>query len=139
MPRIDRDRSQWEKCHSGRSLNRPSSDAVKLTSVSAAAAGRDLQWWASSFWRKTMLSLARSVKGKFSRIASFHTSAATMTKHHLMCGTWVKPGVIITVSFDTETLKLELVKKTAIEHDEPISWMSFDVGLMMRVVAKFNG
>jgi carboxy-cis,cis-muconate cyclase len=49
-----------------------------------------------------------------------------MTKHHLMCGTWVKPGVIITVSFDTETLKLELVKKTEIPHDEPISWMSFD-------------
>lgn len=51
-----------------------------------------------------------------------------MTKHHLMCGTWVKPGVIITVSFDTETLALELVKKTEIAHDEPISWMSFDVG-----------
>ncbi|KAJ4984410.1 carboxy-cis,cis-muconate cyclase [Stagonosporopsis vannaccii] len=49
-----------------------------------------------------------------------------MTKHHLMCGTWVKPGVIITVSFDTETLKLELVKKTEIPHDEPISWMAFD-------------
>jgi carboxy-cis,cis-muconate cyclase len=44
-----------------------------------------------------------------------------------MCGTWVKPGVIITVSFDTETLKLELVKKTEIPHDEPISWMAFDV------------
>lgn len=52
-----------------------------------------------------------------------------MTKHHLMCGTWVKPGVIITVSFDTETLKLELVQKTEIPHDEPISWMSFDVRL----------
>lgn len=49
-----------------------------------------------------------------------------MTKHHLMCGTWVKPGVIITVSFDTETLQLELVKKTEIAHDEPISWMAFD-------------
>lgn len=44
-----------------------------------------------------------------------------------MCGTWVKPGVIVTVSFDTETLKLELVKKTEIPHDEPISWMAFDV------------
>jgi hypothetical protein len=50
-----------------------------------------------------------------------------MVKHHLMIGTWTPPGVIITVSFDTETLKLKLVKKTEIPEDEPISWMAFDV------------
>lgn len=50
-----------------------------------------------------------------------------MVKHHLMIGTWTPPGVIITVSFDDETLKLELVKKTDIPEDEPISWMAFDV------------
>lgn len=35
--------------------------------------------------------------------------------------------MIITVAFDDETLKLELVKKTEIPEDEPISWMAFDV------------
>lgn len=50
-----------------------------------------------------------------------------MGKHHLMIGTWVKPGVIITVAFDDEKFTLELVKKTEIPHDEPISWMAFDV------------
>lgn len=44
-----------------------------------------------------------------------------------MIGTWVKPGVIVTVAFDDEKLTLELVKKTEIPHDEPISWMAFDV------------
>lgn len=56
-----------------------------------------------------------------------------------MCGTWVKPGVIITVSFDTETLELELVKKTEIPHDEPISWMSFDVCSDPEAVLELNG
>jgi carboxy-cis,cis-muconate cyclase len=50
-----------------------------------------------------------------------------MVKHHLMIGTWTPPGVIITVAFDDETLELELVKKTEIPEDEPISWMAFDV------------
>lgn len=49
-----------------------------------------------------------------------------MVKHHLMIGTWTPPGVIITVAFDDETLELELVKKTEIPEDEPISWMAFD-------------
>jgi hypothetical protein len=44
-----------------------------------------------------------------------------------MIGTWTPPGVIITVAFDDETLELELVKKTEIPKDEPISWMAFDV------------
>lgn len=52
---------------------------------------------------------------------------ANMVKHHLMIGTWTPPGVIITVAFDDETLELELVKKTEIPEDEPISWMAFDV------------
>ena len=84
-----------------------------------------------------MLPLARSIGRRHwqtTNISRFHTSAANMTKHHLMCGTWVKPGVIITVSFDTETLKLELVKKTEIPHDEPISWMAFDVYLITSTV-----
>lgn len=50
-----------------------------------------------------------------------------MVKHHLMIGTWTPPGVIVTVAFDDETLELELVKKTEIPQDEPISWMAFDV------------
>jgi carboxy-cis,cis-muconate cyclase len=50
-----------------------------------------------------------------------------MVKHHLMIGTWTPPGVIITVAFDDDSLKLELVKKTEIPEDEPISWMAFDV------------
>jgi hypothetical protein len=45
-----------------------------------------------------------------------------------MIGTWTPPGVIITVAFDDEKLTLELVKKTDIPEDEPISWMTFDVG-----------
>ncbi|KAF2251467.1 3-carboxy-cis,cis-mucoante lactonizing enzyme [Trematosphaeria pertusa] len=49
-----------------------------------------------------------------------------MGKHHLMIGTWTPPGVIITVAFDDEKLTLELVKKTEIPADEPISWMAFD-------------
>jgi hypothetical protein len=48
-------------------------------------------------------------------------------KHHLMIGTWTPPGIIITVVFDDEKLTLELVKKTDIPADEPISWMTFDV------------
>lgn len=54
-------------------------------------------------------------------------ATTNMVKHHLMIGTWTPPGVIITVAFDDETLKLELVKKTEIPEDEPISWMAFDV------------
>lgn len=50
-----------------------------------------------------------------------------------MIGTWTPPGVIITVAFDDETLKLELVKKTEIPEDEPISWMAFDVRILSTV------
>ncbi|KAF2157930.1 carboxy-cis,cis-muconate cyclase, partial [Myriangium duriaei CBS 260.36] len=46
--------------------------------------------------------------------------------HHLMIGTWTPPGAIFTVQFDDEALTLKLVKRTAIPHDEPISWMAFD-------------
>lgn len=48
-------------------------------------------------------------------------------KHHLMIGTWTPPGAIFTVEFDDEACTLELVKRTAIPQDEPISWMTFDV------------
>ncbi|KAI0467497.1 3-carboxy-cis,cis-mucoante lactonizing enzyme [Xylaria cf. heliscus] len=49
-----------------------------------------------------------------------------MPIHHLMIGTWTPPGAIFTVAFDDEKLTLELVKRTEIPHDEPISWMTFD-------------
>lgn len=52
-------------------------------------------------------------------------------KHHLMVGTWTPPGVIITVEFDDEALSLKLVKKTDIPEDEPISWMTFDVRILL--------
>lgn len=52
---------------------------------------------------------------------------ARMPLHHLMIGTWTPPGAIFTVAFDDEKLTLELVKRTEIPHDEPISWMTFDV------------
>jgi len=44
-----------------------------------------------------------------------------------MCGTWTPPGAIFTLQFDDEALTLKLIKKTDIPHDEPISWMTFDV------------
>lgn len=45
--------------------------------------------------------------------------------------------MIITVAFDDETLKLELVKKTDIPEDEPISWMAFDVcALLMKLCGR---
>jgi carboxy-cis,cis-muconate cyclase len=47
--------------------------------------------------------------------------------HHLMVGTWTPPGAIFTFEFDDESLGLNLVKRTAIPEDEPISWMTFDV------------
>jgi carboxy-cis,cis-muconate cyclase len=50
-----------------------------------------------------------------------------MPLHNLMIGTWTPPGAIFTVQFDDEALTLTLVKRTEIPHDEPISWMSFDV------------
>ncbi|RYP10210.1 hypothetical protein DL764_000831 [Monosporascus ibericus] len=49
-----------------------------------------------------------------------------MPVHHLMIGTWTPPGAIFTLAFDDETLSLELVKRTEIPEDEPISWMTFD-------------
>ena len=44
-----------------------------------------------------------------------------------MVGTWTPPGAIYTVAFDDVALSLTLVKKTTVPHDEPISWMTFDV------------
>ncbi|KAF2455716.1 carboxy-cis,cis-muconate cyclase [Lineolata rhizophorae] len=46
--------------------------------------------------------------------------------HHLMVGTWTPPGAIFSFEFDDEKLTLELIKRTEIPHDEPISWMTFD-------------
>jgi hypothetical protein len=37
------------------------------------------------------------------------------------------PGAIFTVAFDDEKRTLELVKRTEIPKDQPISWMTFDV------------
>lgn len=50
-----------------------------------------------------------------------------MPIHHLMVGTWTPPGAIFTFAFDDEALTLTLVKRTEIPHDEPISWMTFNV------------
>lgn len=50
-----------------------------------------------------------------------------MPIHHLMCGTWTPPGAIFTVAFDDEKLTCEVVKRTEIPKDEPISWMTFSV------------
>ena len=47
--------------------------------------------------------------------------------HHLMVGTWTPPGAIFTFEFDDEKLTLELIKRTPIPENEPISWMTFDV------------
>lgn len=44
-----------------------------------------------------------------------------------MVGTWTPPGAIFTFAFDDEKLTLDLVKRTEIPQDEPISWMTFDV------------
>jgi carboxy-cis,cis-muconate cyclase len=45
-----------------------------------------------------------------------------------MVGTWTPPGAIFTFEFDDESFSLKLIKKTSINNDEPISWMTFDVG-----------
>jgi hypothetical protein len=50
--------------------------------------------------------------------------------HHLMVGTWTPPGAIFTFEFDDEALTLKLIKKTSINRDEPISWMTFDVSVL---------
>ncbi len=55
-----------------------------------------------------------------------------MPLHHLRIGTWTPPGAIFTVQFDDELLELKLVKRTEIPHDEPISWMAFDVSSALR-------
>lgn len=55
-----------------------------------------------------------------------------MPIHHLMVGTWTPPGAIFTFAFDDEALTLELIKKTEIPSDEPISWMTFSVRLTAR-------
>jgi len=52
--------------------------------------------------------------------------------HHLMVGTWTAPGAIFTFAFDDVSLSLEMVKRTAIPEDEPISWMTFDVSSSTR-------
>ena len=54
-----------------------------------------------------------------------------MPKHRLMIGTWTPPGAIFTVEFDTDDLSLKLLKRTAIPEDEPISWLTFDVCLLL--------
>jgi hypothetical protein len=63
-----------------------------------------------------------------------------MPVHHLMIGTWTPPGAIFTVQFDDEKLELKLVKRTKIPHDEPISWMAFDVsdGALVLKVPRYH-
>ena len=84
---------------------------------------RSLRSWAPAFLHSSPPILSTlSLRSR-----SFSTSPALAMKHHLMVGTWVAPGRIYTVQFDDEALTLELVKKTDIPEDEPISWMAFDV------------
>ncbi|KAF2765169.1 3-carboxy-cis,cis-mucoante lactonizing enzyme, partial [Teratosphaeria nubilosa] len=45
-------------------------------------------------------------------------------KHHLFIGTWTPPGAIFTITFDDHTHKLELLQRTPIPQDEPISWLT---------------
>ncbi|KJZ69172.1 Carboxy-cis,cis-muconate cyclase [Hirsutella minnesotensis 3608] len=59
-------------------------------------------------------------------VAPHRASSFNMTIHHLMVGTWTPPGAIFTFAFDDVALTLELVKRTPIPVDEPISWMTFD-------------
>ncbi|KAK5132241.1 hypothetical protein LTR08_009229 [Meristemomyces frigidus] len=59
-------------------------------------------------------------------LASQVTGKEGKMKHHLMIGTWTPPGAIFTIAFDPEALTLELVKRTAIPTDQPISWLTFD-------------
>ena len=58
--------------------------------------------------------------------------------HHLMVGTWTPPGAIYTIEFDDEALSLRLLKKTIIAQDEPISWMTFDVGELLALARSIN-
>ncbi|KAK7564100.1 carboxy-cis,cis-muconate cyclase [Phyllosticta citricarpa] len=51
--------------------------------------------------------------------------AKKMPKHHLMVGTWTRPGAIFTFEFDDDALTLKLLKRSEIPHHEPISWMTF--------------
>jgi hypothetical protein len=44
-----------------------------------------------------------------------------------MVGTWTPPGAIFTFEFDDESLDLNLIKRTEIPIDQPISWMTFSV------------
>lgn len=59
---------------------------------------------------------------------SLSPALAKMPKHHLMVGTWTRPGAIFTFEFDDEALTLKLIKRSEIPHHEPISWMTFSVG-----------
>jgi carboxy-cis,cis-muconate cyclase len=46
--------------------------------------------------------------------------------HHLLVGTWTRPGAIFSFSFDAGSRELQLIHRTAIDHDEPISWMTLN-------------
>lgn len=70
--------------------------------------------------------LLSAFQAKSSPTRLFSTTAK-MPVHHLMIGTWTPPGAIFTVAFDDEKLTLELVKRTEIPEDQPISWMTFSV------------
>lgn len=48
-----------------------------------------------------------------------------------MVGTWTPPGAIFTFEFDDESLSLNMIKRTEINQDEPISWMTFDVSFFI--------
>lgn len=70
--------------------------------------------------------IRRAALPKLPPIARSCQRLSKMPIHHLMIGTWTPPGAIFTVAFDDEKLTLELVHRTPIPEDEPISWMTFD-------------
>lgn len=49
----------------------------------------------------------------------------TSQTHHLMVGSWTKPGGILTIKFDESNRTLELVKRTETPDQEPLSWITF--------------
>jgi hypothetical protein len=57
-----------------------------------------------------------------------------MGKHHLMVGTWTPPGAIFSFEFDDETLELNMIKRTEIPKDEPISWMALSVSAHSKII-----
>ncbi|RMY59187.1 hypothetical protein D0865_02204 [Hortaea werneckii] len=73
----------------------------------------------------TIIARMQKSAARLQAISAQVGKAGGRMKHHLMIGTWTPPGAIFTVEFDDETRSLELIKRTEIPQDQPISWMNF--------------